>query len=381
MGERMLWFGVMSLLVALGCSVDDSTSEEVESPGSEEAVALEGLRFATYNAGLADQFVSYAAERQGPIAAALGQIEADVLCVQEVWNQEDIDTLVDASKETFPHVHYQFTEEDLSDVQPACTADAVEPLEACIQANCAETDNLTDCGIEFCIAEFTSLETTCQGCVASNLNLGVEGVLSACVESGGSLSYGGHNGLLLLSRVELRNPSFELLPSFLVQRGWLWAEVGDFTVACTHVATGLPVEYAGEFESYEDEQAGQLGLILAGLENVEGPIVLLGDMNNGPEKGGLAGSVVENWDLFAEAGFTDPNMEQEVPLCSWCADNTLSESTSDRAIDHILLRGATGTDVFRFLDGTVEITVGEETLTSSYSDHYGLGATVVPLAE
>ena len=260
--------------------------EETASEGGDGTEVPEGLRVATYNAGLADQFVSYATERQAPIAEALSGIEVDVLCLQEVWTQEAIDALVEATGETFPHVHYEFTEEDLSDVTPACTAEEVGPLEACINENCAETDNLTDCGIEFCIAEFTSLETTCQGCVASNLNLGVEGVLTACVESGGSLSYGGHNGLLLLSREELRNPGFELLPSFLVQRGWLWAEVAGTTVACTHLATGLPVEYAGEFESYEDEQAGQLGLILAGLADAEGPVVLLGDMNNGPEKGG-----------------------------------------------------------------------------------------------
>ena len=87
----------------------------------------------------------------------------------------------------------------------------------------------------------------------------------------------------------------------------------------------------------------------------------------------------ENWALFEASGYADPNVEQPEPLCTWCEDNTLSDSTTDRAIDHILLRNAAGTDVFRFLDGTVDIEFDGETVSTSYSDHYGLGASISPV--
>ena len=56
------------------------------------------------------------AERIAPIAAELSGIEADVLCLQEVWSQEAIDAFLEATKDTFPHVFYEVTEEDLTGV-------------------------------------------------------------------------------------------------------------------------------------------------------------------------------------------------------------------------------------------------------------------------
>ena len=268
------------------------------------------------------------------------------------------------------------TEENLSDAEPSCTVDEVIPLKECIELNCAETDNLSECGTTNCISEFTSLPPTCQGCVASNLGLGVEGILSTCVNSGASLAYGGSNGLLLLGRMEISNPEFISLPSFQVQRGWISAEIGGLSVACTHLATPLATTYDGEFDSYAAEQTAQIELILGALEDVEGPLVLLGDLNTGPGTGNLDAELEGNWELFGAAGFTSPNTESDAPFCTWCADNTLINSDKNLAIDHILARNVEISSVIRFLDETVDIQVGEESITTSYSDHYGLTATV-----
>ncbi len=399
MKVRVVCVALVGVLSLLGCaeeteSPETSTgSESTTAPQEDSGIANsdteeeepvptgESLRFATYNAGIAAQFVSYAEERIAPIAEALGSVDADVLCLQEAWSPESIEAFIESTKDTFPHSFYEMSEEDVSGLEPACTEEDVADLQACVDEFCADTDNLADCGTANCITEFTALPPACQGCVASNLGLGIEGVISACVVGGGSLSYGGHNGLLVLSKVELRKPSLTLLPSFLVQRAWIEAEVGGFHMACTHLATPLTPEYAGEFESYVGEQAAQAGLVLEALAEVSGPTVLLGDTNNGPAVGALSADILENWELFGAAGFTDPNVESDDPFCTWCPDNTLSESTSGYAIDHVLVRGATGSDVARFLDGTTEITVGEETLTTSYSDHYGVAATVTAPAE
>ena len=371
MGRRLFWC-VGFLLMFAGCESEESGAENSE----QQVDTGVSQRVASYNAGIAEQFVSYASERIAPIADSLGTIEADILCLQEVWSQEAIDAFIEDSKDIFPHSFYELTEEDTSDVEPACTAEAVVPLEECIAENCEGTENLADCGTANCIAEFTGLESACQGCVASNLNLGVEGVISACVSSGGSLSYGGHNGLLLLSRKEIVSPTLTSLPSFLVQRAFILAEVDGLTVGCTHVATPLTPEYNGEFESYEAEQTAQLEIVLEAFEAIEGPVVLMGDMNTGPAQGDLTAEVSVNWGLFSAAGFSNPNTDSESPLCTWCIGNTLSETTVNLAIDHVFVRGAESSEVFRFLDGTTEINVADETLTTSYSDHYGIGTTV-----
>ena len=46
----------------------------------------------TYNVGLARGFVDYADQRAEPVAAAVAALDADVVCLQEVWLREEVGT-------------------------------------------------------------------------------------------------------------------------------------------------------------------------------------------------------------------------------------------------------------------------------------------------
>ena len=86
------------VLALLACGGDDA-NDGTTSPSTE---TLE-LTFVTYNAGLARGFVSGADSRQPDIAAALAAVEADVVCLQEVWMADQVAAMEAATLEAFPH--------------------------------------------------------------------------------------------------------------------------------------------------------------------------------------------------------------------------------------------------------------------------------------
>ena len=58
-----------------------------------QSYASNELTITTWNLGLAHSYVRYATQRIPHIIEALKNHDTDVLCVQELWNQEDIDTI------------------------------------------------------------------------------------------------------------------------------------------------------------------------------------------------------------------------------------------------------------------------------------------------
>ncbi|MEM6954419.1 MAG: endonuclease/exonuclease/phosphatase family protein, partial [Myxococcota bacterium] len=65
---------VTTLLLTLACGSD---SDPVE------------LRVETYNLGLAGAFVPNEAVRRAPVIEAVANLDADIVCLQEVWEQSD----------------------------------------------------------------------------------------------------------------------------------------------------------------------------------------------------------------------------------------------------------------------------------------------------
>ena len=63
------------------------------------AHASDGLVVQSFNVGLAHGFVAHAEERTAPIIDVVVTSEADVMCLQEVWRQEDRDRVQEAVRE------------------------------------------------------------------------------------------------------------------------------------------------------------------------------------------------------------------------------------------------------------------------------------------
>jgi endonuclease/exonuclease/phosphatase family metal-dependent hydrolase len=350
----------------------------------------ERISLATYNAGLAPNFVSFVAERRSQTIAAAAGIEADVVCLQEVWTDEDVAATEAAAKAAgFTTVYVAPTKEDVSDLPVACTEGDTKDLAPCAQAHCVPSDNLVECVQSKCGAELAALSPTCLGCLASNLHLDFDGILGACAKGGGKLTFGGRHGLMLLSRLPLEGSERMLLDSTLIQRAVLHARVvGDadhpsLDVYCTHLTAGLSsIPYTGDLGGWEAEQAGQIDELGAWIDSTAKPggaVALLGDLNCGPAIGEtITAEMPANWQKVLALGFSDPYTSTAGALCTFCGDNTLVAAGADKGgegaiIDHIALRGfAGGASAGRIIDQKVSIETSSGTQQSHLSDHFGV---------
>jgi endonuclease/exonuclease/phosphatase family metal-dependent hydrolase len=151
-------------------------------------------------------------------------------------------------------------------------------------------------------------------------------------------------------------------------------------VGCTHLTSRLSVtDYGGDLGSYKDEQSAQIDAIMDFMKGKAGdePSLLLGDFNTGPELDDISAELPGNWGQIDSAGWSDPNVDQADPFCTWCASNVLTGGSSNNLIDHVLVKGAEGTDPRRIFDQPQSIETSDGTLELPLSDHYGVQATVI----
>jgi endonuclease/exonuclease/phosphatase family metal-dependent hydrolase len=207
----------------------------------------------------------------------------------------------------------------------------------------------------------------------------IDAIAESCLSGNATYAYGGHNGLALLSNQALEQTEMLELDSWLNKRVLLYAKVGKLHVGCTHLTSRLSVtEYGGDLGSYKDEQSAQIDQVLDFMSSRAGdePRLLLGDFNTGPELGGISAELPGNWAQLEGAGWSDPNVNQADPFCTWCASNSLTGGSSDELIDHVLVRGAEATEPRRIFDQDQAIETSDGTLDLPLSDHYGVQATV-----
>lgn len=383
------WMLVVVAATALAACGDDGGDGTQNNGEPQSATAT----FETYNVGLARGFVPQAEARVQPVADAIAKSPADVMCLQEVWLFQDdqgawstgqIDTLVDEASQNFPSSYFEVTELGES---VSCSQEDAEPLETCVRANCdgVPADDLSSCTLENCGDEFNGLPGPCQECVIGQIGGTLDEILAACTGDGASeFSYNGHNGLLLLSRHELRDTEITSFESSIVQRSALHAVVtvpdfGDVDLYCTHLAADLSgVEYPGDaFASFEEEQAAQIDALLAWVDQTAttGNVVVMGDMNTGPAKGELQAELASNYQKFVDAAYDSPYLSQASPECTFCGTNTLVDGDSNVGIDHVFLDFTMAyglVDAMRVYDETTSI--GGEEL--HLSDHFGVRVTI-----
>ncbi|MBL6976354.1 MAG: endonuclease/exonuclease/phosphatase family protein [Deltaproteobacteria bacterium] len=389
----------MALAILVACSSGNGGNNDATVDTTPPARTL---TVTTYNAGLAMGYVDYGPEREPLIGPAVALLDADVICLQEVWNQTSIDRVIEGAKTVFPHNYYEITDAGEIGGEPACTEDGTKELKACVLDKCAgiEPSTLGSCALDFCAVEFGSVQPKdCVNCIASNIGLAeaaatvddaIDAIIGACLEgAGGGFAYEGRNGLLILSRHPLAGKEFLRFESSLNVRVLLHAvaqvpNFGDVDVFCTHLTafmTGIP--YLGNFESWEKEQAQQIDALLPWItekEDVLTPTTLLGDMNCGPQKGDdILPSFPANFDKFIEGGLTGPYGDDADAPCTWCANENPLTGGIDRIIDHVFFKNVPKSSAFesvRVMDEPVTLTVGGDDIDSRYSDHYGAQVTL-----
>lgn len=330
------------------------------------------MTVATYNAGLALGFVPGAEDRAQPTADAVASLDADVVCVQEVWQPEHV-ALFESG---WDHTLMPAAQQEFGD-GAACTDEELSGLLECVDENCADacTDELVDCVFDNCAFPFLGLEETCQGCVMANVGGDIADVTDTCLVEDTHYAYDGAFGTGILSKHPLLRTEEHVLSSTTNRRSVLHAVVdgprGETDVYCTHLTAIFDlIPYTGDAESWDAEQAAQVDDLRAFVdETATGEVILLGDFNNGPDQH------VNNYNALS-AGYTNPYDGE----CTYCRDNPLnSEDSEDRVIDHVLLRDldadATAT---RVLDAAIDVETCGEVNTGALSDHYGVQVVLSP---
>ncbi len=374
-------------LALLACSGGDDDGTDSGAPTGDAV----DMTFVTYNAGLARGFVPGADSRQADISAALGGVEADVVCLQEVWAADQVDATESATLAAFPH---QFWPEAQQSSDAQCADTELDSMLECFAGSCSDvcTDQVDDCLLDNCAIQFALLPKDCMRCAMANVGTDPDGLAAVCEDAPVEFAYDGSFGTGILSKHPILSVDETVFASTSNRRSVLHAVIdgpnGELDVFCTHLTAAFDtIPYPRDEGNWVDEQADQIEEMLA-LANAEAGdhAVMLGDMNTGPAINGMGAEEADNWALFAAEGdWSAPYLEQAESdvACTYCGDNPLVGASPDdnvsRVIDHILVKGFSGTvSTGRILDGldTTAESCGDVTDPSPLSDHYGVEATV-----
>ncbi|HET7540584.1 MAG TPA: endonuclease/exonuclease/phosphatase family protein [Polyangiaceae bacterium] len=399
---------LFSILAALGCSstIEDRSAEslgqQLVAP-SDEPNAIDRFgaqassdkcpkisnrfRVATFNAALAPDFAPLVAERRPAVIEALkdSMKQLDLLCVQEFWQEADFSSLVSATDRELPHALRRAPRPGSG----TCTLVELGELGQCLQTQCSDASGagLVDCAVQHCAVQVASLSGGCLGCIMNHL----DGDLATCAGAGGvgdPAIFGGAYDVGLLSRYPVIDSEVTReLDSYFVRMAVLYAKIAvpdqpRLHAFCTHLGSALGVvPYAGQYASWEDEHLQQVMQLRAYIDEKTAAgdwIVVLGDLNSGPAAKGLVGEWPSNYAALVADDLVDPYLREPNLACTWCPGNTLvDDASAARLLDHILFGGSEHARVHveRILGRRLMIKVGDTSIATNLSDHYGLRAT------
>ena len=258
-----------------------------------------------------------------------------------------------------------------------------------MRANCGDVpaDQLADCVLSNCGAEFSSTCPFCQACISANVGSTIDEAVAACTLGATAYTYGGSFGIGFLSSADFVEQDSLVFDSNITRRAVLYVRIDDPALGPVHLfgthlsAVFDDVPYPGD-GSWEEEQAAQIDVMLAWIDSKagdDGPIVLLGDFNTGPDGARYAADVPENYEALVADGWRNIYADLDDGKCSFCEANPLVGGDGEEGvlIDHILvLRFDGDVEIKRILDDEIDIETGDGRVTTARSDHYGLEAVL-----
>jgi endonuclease/exonuclease/phosphatase family metal-dependent hydrolase len=358
------WPLLITCLAAHGCGGLD---ELERAPASNAGVPA--LKLLTYNVGLAHGAVALADERLPLLPGALEQTGADVVCLNEVWTDDDYESIQAGLQAAYP---YSFRERTTDSSWPKlqCLPWTVYSLDKCVKASCTPKGiSAEECVRGACKAKYDALSDGCKFCIAAN----AASPLNCVIWGAHDFAYEGRNGLALFSRYPISKATYTPFDTVMIKRGVITATIEGLRVQCTHMSSDLvvvPYPEDSAFAGWQEEQAAQVEVITRVAR--EGCTVLMGDLNTGPTVGTIKGEVPSTYEALQEAGYGEG---WTAPRCTFCKENPLAGAPSDLWLDHVMYKDCPSwTPRYeRVLDGAIQITPSEgDTLTTRTSDHYGL---------
>lgn len=405
--------------------------------GNGEGREPQELTIDTFNVALAGAFIPFEAERRPYIADAIAASDADVLCLQEVWTQEDKERIREAAEETYPYS--AFVEDDLDtdvddptdqqgEVPPEPTtapcpdvdsgagvtiADQMNAAVDCVRDNCStmpgSEDGRTtsaDCASSSCVGAVATLlfgdaeQQRCYACIATQLPTSTFADIRSSCENviNQDLAFDGQNGLMILSAHPLTTIEEWVLPGTWNRRTILNATVEvpnetELDVYCNHltpVFDASPINiypYTGQYGEgmtdaggWQAEQELQAQKLVDYVEETSGgrPAVIAGDFNSGkayPSQD-IGAEAVETLDLL-ESAFILAYAADYTPQCTFCSTNPLTGTDSSVWIDHVLLYNLSEEAIVSTERVFDENVVPVDDTMVPLSDHFGLRARIV----
>jgi endonuclease/exonuclease/phosphatase family metal-dependent hydrolase len=408
---------LVAVATLLGCS-DGAT------PSASTTLTIDSL-----NVGLAGAFIPFEAERRAAIGPAVAALPSDVVCLQEVWREEDKDIIEAAVRARFPHIvrtRHDLTTPVTTDIDPMCDvppAPTTAPCAApalrtaldeglrCLSTNCSTMPGndmgqttSTSCATSMCIGQVGALITSpepdalrCYGCLASSLPTETFGAMRTACQSdpNAGLAFGGRNGVMILSKHPLSDVQTLVIPGTWNRRVITRAtatlpNARRVTVYCNHLtpqfdSTAFP--YTGRHgcgrvgrEGWATEQLAQARRLVQWVNEggAQTPTVVLGDFNTSPASTGVDAEAVETYN-YLRAQLTPAVPQGYQPTCTYCPANALNEMrTVPVWIDHIFIKNLAATAVRSFERTFVEpsVTVPSAPGRVNVSDHYGVRAVI-----
>lgn len=385
------------------------------------------LTIDTFNVALAGAYIPNEKERREAMGASLAKADTEILCLQEVWRQQDKVLIAEGAKSVFPHSAYfehnlETKVDDPTDQQGKVPAEPTVPPCAdkdinvefnavmdCLRDKCSTLPGddkglttSTDCAQQECLGEalklFASAERKrCYACAVTNLpTVPLGEIRSSCAtDAHAGLAFGGQSGVMILSKHPLKDAKAHVLPGTWNRRVILkatatLADSSEVDVYCNHLTPlfgGSVYPYTGSYGDGNSDDLGWAAEQLLQAKKLVGYVkehsekrraVILGDFNASHEtkEGDKVVIAAEGEPTLVELEtvLTPAIASGYKPLCTFCKDNPITDTKKSRWIDHIFL--------FGWPEGTVQATsrtfdqpivsVGDKLVP--LSDHYGLRA-------
>ncbi|XP_056005664.1 uncharacterized protein LOC125660040 [Ostrea edulis] len=321
-------------------------------------------------------------KRAEHIANNIGSTQADIICLQEVWDDKDVLAIVKANQEKYPYtlsgLHNETQEllQSSKTNRPRCLELGVLVMAIRTVANgCLGEEG--DAARLKCLMEkagYLDLSRQCIACLTfSGFDIG--SLLKNCLFSNIQTNL---PGLLVLSKRKLLNPSMTYFrqEKTLFNRGYISFEVdqvGD--IRCTHqTSDSLGDYYDGNlrtvYGSWEDQHFDETKTLISSFPNDKIRSIIMGDVNTGPFlpiQTELQGYFIDSYKYYKSQMFM-PTFET---TCTYCLENPLAmDIDSGSIIDQVLVRTPEGDiatyKTMRVFDNLIP---GE---TVPASDHYAV---------
>jgi endonuclease/exonuclease/phosphatase family metal-dependent hydrolase len=342
-----------ALLLITACSNDGSSGKPY--------FKADTLKVTSYNVGLALNFVPYTRERLPVNEELLADYDSDVICLQEVWLEEQVEGIVEALKPNYPEIYTVPAEQIFSD-SAACTEQEITPFAQCVTEQCPGLSgaDLVACTPVQCGDPLFALPPVCLDAVLGSVGIPdvtVEAVVEAVTQPAGKFAFDGALGLILASKYPLEAREFQdfIDDSTSNHRGALYAEINinkqTQVVGCTHPTANLSIEYpaSGKHGSWEGENRfmQQQMIEFVNAKAGDNPIYFGGDFNcsiANPATG-VDGDFADNCQLWLDNGFSSPAKDQ-LP-CTFCYEENLllkpEGGVGGSLLDHVFVKNLEAT--------------------------------------